>query len=282
MRAVILVTCAACSFDPPAPSGSTGDAGTGDGQPGDRDGDGIADATDLCPDVADPMQRDHDGDLRGDACDRCPHLAGSTDPDQDGDGVGDACDPDPDMSGDTRALWIGFYPEDAARIADPAQWSQAGAWSIADGWVRTDAPPSPGLNILRSLTVVQRAAVWSRIRFDDASNAGVAAGVVSGVVGPGGNTTQFYQCALFKNGPRIGARSHVGDNTISDNYMSWPDAVVDGLTVEPVSRFAGMFECSYGSTTVRSTRGATSGNVELVVQDAAVGVDYVFVVETGG
>lgn len=280
MRAVILVTCcAACSFDPPAPSGSTGDAGTGDGQPGDRDGDGIADAADLCPDDADPMQRDHDGDLRGDACDRCPHLAGPTDPDRDGDGVGDPCDPDPDMSGDARALWIGFYPEDAARIADPAQWTQVGAWSIADGWVRVDAA---GVDVLRSTLAVQRAAVWSRIRFDDTSDGSTAAAVVSGLVGPSGSTTQFYQCALFKSGPRIGARSRFDGTTVDDNYTTWPGSVADDLTVEVVSRFAGMFECSYASTTLRSTRGATPGNVELVVQDAVVRFDYVFVVETGG
>jgi len=34
----------------------------------DPDGDGVADADDVCPDVADPDQRDSDGDGRGDAC----------------------------------------------------------------------------------------------------------------------------------------------------------------------------------------------------------------------
>lgn len=281
MRAVILVTCcAACSFDPPEPFGAAGDAGTGDGQPGDRDGDGIADAADLCPDIADPMQRDHDGDLRGDACDRCPHLAGPTDPDRDGDGVGDACDPDPDMSGDARALWIGFYPEDAARIADPAQWIQVGAWSVTeDGWVRVVAA---GVDILRSTLAVQRAAVWSRIRFEDTSDGSTAAAIVSGVVGPSGSVTQFYQCALFRSGPRVGARSVVSGSLFVDRETPWPGAVADGLTVEAVSRFGAMFECTFASTTVRSTRSTTSGNVELVVQDAAVRFDYVFVVETDG
>jgi hypothetical protein len=35
----------------------------------DRDGDGVPDAVDLCPDVADPDQADRDRDGRGDACD---------------------------------------------------------------------------------------------------------------------------------------------------------------------------------------------------------------------
>ena len=35
----------------------------------DEDGDGIADAYDVCPHRADPTQRDTDGDRVGDACD---------------------------------------------------------------------------------------------------------------------------------------------------------------------------------------------------------------------
>jgi len=95
----------------------------------DRDGDGIADADDLCPDVFDPIrpmdagaEGDYDRDGIGDACDACPFTAGScahppdfdrdgdriddagdncperANPDQldrDGDGQGDACDPCP-------------------------------------------------------------------------------------------------------------------------------------------------------------------------------------------
>ena len=64
----------------------------------DRDGDGVPNATDVCPDVFDPAQGDLDGDGDGDACDACPwaELACPCVPpagnDRDGDGIGDAVD----------------------------------------------------------------------------------------------------------------------------------------------------------------------------------------------
>jgi hypothetical protein len=69
----------------------------------DADGDGIVDAADGCPAVADPVQRDGDGDGVGDACDLCPRLASADRLDRDGDGVGDPCDncpgtPNPDQA----------------------------------------------------------------------------------------------------------------------------------------------------------------------------------------
>ena len=102
---------------------------------GDADGDGIADADDLCPNVFDPIrpvdggkQADFDGDQKGDECDPCPLDAtadtnckgldpNDTDGDSvpnaqdncptvpnadqantDGDDMGDACDPCPEAA----------------------------------------------------------------------------------------------------------------------------------------------------------------------------------------
>jgi len=65
----------------------------------DADGDGVSDAVDGCPLVADPEQTDADGDGSGDACDDCPALANPTQRDLDRDGQGDACDPDIDGDG---------------------------------------------------------------------------------------------------------------------------------------------------------------------------------------
>ncbi|RMF73276.1 MAG: hypothetical protein D6738_09150, partial [Acidobacteria bacterium] len=77
----------------------------------DPDGDGVPDALDVCPDVADPEQHDRDGDGIGDLCnddrdadgdeyaddlDVCPDVDDPAQVDRDGDGVGDLCDALPD------------------------------------------------------------------------------------------------------------------------------------------------------------------------------------------
>ena len=68
---------------------------------GDGDGDGVPDASDVCPGVPlglDPAQAsepDADGDGRGDRCDNCPAASNASQLDRDGDGIGDACDPLP-------------------------------------------------------------------------------------------------------------------------------------------------------------------------------------------
>ena len=73
----------------------------------DRDGDGILNYRDNCPDVANMSQADTDGDGLGDACDgdidndgvmnsrdNCVYVANVRQIDRDGDGKGDLCDDD--------------------------------------------------------------------------------------------------------------------------------------------------------------------------------------------
>jgi beta propeller repeat protein len=62
------------------------------GDESDRDGDGITDDKDKCPDIYNPGQEDSDGDGRGDVCDNCPEDYNPGQDDADEDDVGDACD----------------------------------------------------------------------------------------------------------------------------------------------------------------------------------------------
>jgi hypothetical protein len=58
----------------------------------DTDGDGIADEFDNCPTTKNPLQEDADTDGVGDVCDNCPTAANPLQEDADNDGVGDACE----------------------------------------------------------------------------------------------------------------------------------------------------------------------------------------------
>ncbi|MHB8416628.1 MAG: thrombospondin type 3 repeat-containing protein [Myxococcales bacterium] len=79
-----------CSFPDGGPIRICGD---------DQDGDGVLDAVDNCPVVANPSQRDTDGDGIGDACDNCPFIANPDQKDTNGNGIGDLCDVDQDGDG---------------------------------------------------------------------------------------------------------------------------------------------------------------------------------------
>jgi imidazolonepropionase-like amidohydrolase len=106
-----------CDTPPDEPTCVPARPGEYDGvlRDGDADGDGIADESDACPHVFDPLrplddgaQADADADGLGDACDPCPlepTLGGncSRSGDRDGDGLPDGIDLCPDVSDPTQS-----------------------------------------------------------------------------------------------------------------------------------------------------------------------------------
>ncbi len=92
---------------------------------------------DLCTILpSDPLFHDEDSDGIEDACDNCPGIANGDQADNDGDGVGDACDPRVSSGGDSIALFVPF--SDPTRLAD---WNVlAGNWTIHDDALYSDDP----------------------------------------------------------------------------------------------------------------------------------------------
>jgi hypothetical protein len=104
---------------------------------GDQDGDGIADGSDNCPGVSNPLQDDEDSDGLGDECDPCPVATNNAD--GDGDGVGDDCDPNPSVAGDQIVAFAGF-----AHALPGAPWVVTGNVVANNGDALATAPSGGG------------------------------------------------------------------------------------------------------------------------------------------
>lgn len=293
---------AACGFEgapgePDSPGGGVevgpgaGDEGGGGGGGGsngpppslDRDADGVLDAVDNCPTVANAKQYDEDADLLGDVCDNCPHLANALQEDAlEGaakDGVGDACDPNPTMAGDRLALFLGFN-----EAADVTGWSYAGPndFKVAGGKLQNrvktdlalawrngldlgDATLVTKVNYLELSTNYRYRGVAVLGRFvrggaGGALGTGVGCGEMSDTATNGGQA--FYNGALY-SGPAFNNQVF-GNAALTANHTIVYTARVNNTGAS----------CGAAGQSWSRSSGANGTGVALSVWGAAVDIDY--------
>ena len=117
----------------------------------DSDSDGIPDACDNCPHVANPGQEDADSDGVGDVCDNCPNHANADQLDSDSDGIGDACDNCPDDANpdqeDFDSDGVGDACDNCPDDANPDQLDSDGdgVGDACDGCPHDPNKTEPGL-----------------------------------------------------------------------------------------------------------------------------------------
>ena len=275
----ISAAISACSFQPGT---APGDATPNDAIDGstvlDTDGDGLVDASDNCPERANPEQRDFDGDTHGDLCDRCPHLPDPSDPDGDDDGVGDPCDPRPSAGGDRQVLWEGF--DDPATTA--AWIASGGTWSVSDGVV-TQSDANTNRVTFGPDLIVQVAQVTAQVR-PLAFNANPrAVGVRAGV-----DTDRNYVCFTGNNGANV---VYAGSTWPPTNNPSgatpWNGNYALGEPIRLDQRLDGNDNTCIATDAMGvqgkhlEPEGPTAGKIGLATQGASASFEYLFVVEIG-
>jgi hypothetical protein len=102
----------------------------------DADGDGFCGDVDNCPGTPNPNQTDTDGDGVGDACDNCVLSANPDQADLDGDGHADACDNCPQVANadqsDSDGDGAGDACDTCVDISNPQQDEQAACLELAE------------------------------------------------------------------------------------------------------------------------------------------------------
>jgi hypothetical protein len=134
---VLLAACGRVDFAGQGPDASVG-----------HHEDGASDAS---------VGHDEDGDGVADAFDNCPGLANADQVDSDGDGIGDACDPAPFMTGETSLRFSSF------ETADPAYGLGSEMRYVSDA-VHVDA--SSNQQTLVSGLLFGNADFWYRLRIE--------------------------------------------------------------------------------------------------------------------
>jgi hypothetical protein len=275
-----LAGVAACGFQPAGPGSVATDGGGGDddgdggrdddggggdvdaGDDDDLDDDGVPNATDNCPRVANPApQRDHDSDGVGDACDPCPHrpLADGSG-DADGDGVGDVCDPRPGMA-DRIALFDGFY-----EAPDAAEWTFVGTWdhdATGTGFLRYGFAASAAAFAVYPRTFEPPYQLESAVVVDMLTVSTASPSRQAGVVFAASEVLdQFYLCSVRDDVNASPARAYLGRFGMIDQVAENASTnLVDDVAVGSTFRVRGSHAATGQSCL--GTLMETSGNPTL-------------------
>ncbi len=289
--------------------GGAGDGAAPDANPEDRDGDGVANAIDNCPDVPNPTQADEDGDGQisgGDACDLCPHRAapspGTAHTDVDQDGVGDDCDPSTQVKHCWR--WFDGFSDDPEVVLARYDLTR-GQWKVENGELaQLDAYVNLAEALVRDRIydrpLVSTLAVPSTIP-DSGGDAGVtvsqnAVGVSAGRIELGAGscfgvilrrvaTPTTAQVALMREGQV--SEVVLFEATAPNSRLVTREralATADLLSTVGAPRVIGMLPDDYPMETVATGTAtcATLGRAGARTQFAAAVFSYLYVIELEG
>jgi len=273
-RVLVLVWLAGCGrlgFDALGRAGDGGD----DSPSGDSDGDGIPNAVDNCPAVANADQADEDSDALGDACDPCPPFAGNTD--TDGDGVPDQCDPNPAIAGDSIVVFDGF------NAAPPTTVEVDGNWTFNDG----RATVTSSLNALAAVTYVplggSKFTVYSVGTIDAMFGSGVARPV--GVVQEFQLATSNGIMCVFGIDPSNSQVFALADNATTTALSNEPATASVGTTTTFRFKQVGTTYTCEGSNaamplSASSNLAVTPNRIGVFTRSASAHFDWVMIVKT--